>query len=352
MDAAWSGPRRSQRPGRPDPRRSRAAVGWLAAVVVVSQVVLTAAIQRPGSRLCDPEYAAKRQRLLARRADHPGHPVHVFLGSSRVFMGVRAGALADYPAAGEPLVVNFGALGAGPILQALTYDRLVRGDTRPDGVTVEFWPPFFMAAGPYREDERIDPNTLNGADLPFVTRYVHDPDRFTGNRRAAVLAPSYYHRFLLLNLTLPRWLSGAKRVDHKWRDDDDWGWQPICNDPRPDQRPGRLAAVHAYYGPCLAAGVADPHAVRAFEDLLDECGRTGTRLAVVWMPESSEFRSWYPHGVEAWADDYFAGLRQHFGATLIDARRWMADGDLYDGFHLTPAGAAAFTERLRREGWQ
>ena len=60
MDAAWSGARRLQRPGRPDPRRLRAAVGWLIVVVIVSQAVLTAAIQRPGSRLCYPEYAAKR----------------------------------------------------------------------------------------------------------------------------------------------------------------------------------------------------------------------------------------------------------------------------------------------------
>jgi hypothetical protein len=352
MDAAWSNPRRAKRPGRPDPRRSRAALGWLVAVAVGGQAALAAVIEQPASRLRDPEYAAKLHRLLARRADHPGRPVRVYLGSSRVFMGVRVGAFPDYPAGGEPLVFNFGTLGAGPALQALTYDRLVRDGGRPDSVTVEYWPPFFMAAGPYREEARIDPNTLNGSDLRAVTRYAHDPVRFTAHRRAARLAPAYYHRFLLLNLSVPRWLPTVERVDHKWRGVDDWGWQPICGDPRPDQRGERVAAIRGYYGSCLATGATDPLAVRAFDDLLSRCRRDGVSISVVWMPESSEFRSWYPPGVEAWADAYFAGLRGRFGAALIDARRWSPDDELYDGFHLTPAGAAAFTERLRREGWK
>ncbi len=157
---------------------------------------------------------------------------------------------------------------------------------------------------------------------------------------------------MLLSLALPTWLSGLARVDQKWTRVDAWGWRPICDDPRPNERAERVAAVRNYYGPCLRTAETDPLAVRAFDDLLSRCRQDGVAVSVVWMPESSEFRSWYPPAVGAWADAYFGGLRDRIGAALIDARRWMADDDLYDGFHLTPAGAAAFTERLRREGWQ
>src|SRR5688572_11328621 len=98
------------RPGRPGRWRSRATIGWLSLVFVVSQLTLTALLEFAAPGLRDPEYRRKLQHLQARQAEYPGHPLVVALGSSRVGMGVRPAALEGYPAVGEPLVVNLGLI--------------------------------------------------------------------------------------------------------------------------------------------------------------------------------------------------------------------------------------------------
>src|SRR5437016_272201 len=80
-----------------------------------------------------------------------GAPVVLALGSWRGDTGLRAEALVDCAGTPrDPLLFNGGLLGAGPLLQLLALDRLLRAGERPDAVVVEFWPPL-LADGAWSE---------------------------------------------------------------------------------------------------------------------------------------------------------------------------------------------------------
>ena len=111
----------------------------------------------------------------------------------------------------------------------------------------------------------------------------------------------------------------------------------------------RLEMVKQYYGPCLAAGGPRPLALKAYEDTLEYCRQERLPAVLVWMPEASEFRGWYPPDVERWGGELYADFGSRPGVHLLDARGWLPDDMLLDSFHLTPDGATAFTARLRRE---
>jgi hypothetical protein len=111
----------------------------------------------------------------------------------------------------------------------------------------------------------------------------------------------------------------------------------------------RVQAVKEFYAPCLTAGGPRPAAVTAFEELLSLCRRERVPAVLTWLPESSEFRALYPPPTERWAAALFADLGARPGVRRIDARAWVPDEQLRDGFHLLPDGALVFTARLRRE---
>ena len=72
----------------------------------------------------------------------------------------------------------------------------------------------------------------------------------------------------------------------------------------------------------------------------------GAAVGLLYLPESSEFRSWYPPEAERLAREHLAGLSRDLALPVINAREWMDDGWLVDGFHLSRLGAAEFTRRL------
>ena len=47
------------------------------------------------------------------------------------------------------------------------------------------------------------------------------------------------------------------------------------------------------------------------------------------------------------SDEHLRRVVDELRVPLIDARGWVPDEDLPDGFHLTQAGAAKFTRKLR-----
>jgi hypothetical protein len=89
--------------------------------------------------------------------------------------------------------------------------------------------------------------------------------------------------------------------------------------------------------------------VRAAEETFDACAEHGIPAAIVWMPEASEFRAWYPPATEAVALELLARWQKERGLTVVHARSWLADDRTADGYHLTPDGASEFTDRFYRE---
>jgi hypothetical protein len=72
----------------------------------------------------------------------------------------------------------------------------------------------------------------------------------------------------------------------------------------------------------------------------------GAVVGFTYLPESSEFRSWYPPAAERAAREHLATLSRELGVPVIDARTWMDDGVFVDGFHLSRIGASLFTRKL------
>src|SRR6476646_392089 len=121
---------------------ARRSVAWFVLTFVLGQLAMFVALEWAVPGLRDPEFYRKLVRLRARRGERPTAPVVLALGSSRVYTGLRLPALGDTAdAPQEPLLFNGGLLGAGPLLQLLALDRMLRAGERPDAVVMEFWPP-------------------------------------------------------------------------------------------------------------------------------------------------------------------------------------------------------------------
>jgi hypothetical protein len=321
---------------------------WLLALFAGSQFALSWLVETGTPYLRDPEFHMRLARLRARRAEHPGRRWVVALGSSRMVMGVRPGAL-DLPNGRpeDPLMFNGGLIGSGPVMQCLDLDRLLRHGVRPDFVLIEFWPPYFVESPGHYEEDRIDSSRVDRGDLALLTRYSRNPARFEDCWSRTRVLPTYGHRLALMNVLRPAWLPPYQRQDYRWAWIDDWGWKP--SDDRPidlSEKPARVAAAQREFIPLLATAFPGIVPVRAFADLLATCRHERIPAAVVWLPEGSEFRSWYQPVTEWWAKKLFASCGTVPGVRLIDARRWAPDEHLLDSFHLAPDGATAFTHRL------
>lgn len=319
-------------------RRNRRAVAWALGAFAFAQVALTAVLELPAARLRDPEYAERRERFRTRRERFPGRTSVAVFGSSRVTMGVRP----TEPNADEPLLVNFGQVGAGPLLQRLALRRLLVDGPIPDAVLIEFWPPYVLDTPLECEEPRVLPARLRHADLAAFAGH------FDADWRAARLAPWYGQRFLLMSQWFPVWLYGGQRFEHTWALIDATGWT-TGSTTVPAQRAERVLAARTYYQPRLAVAAIRPASVAAYDDLLTDCRVAGVRAALVWLPESSEFRAAYPPATEVAARAFAADLVRRHGVPFVEARAWSADDDLTDAYHLSGDGARRFTARLHRD---
>lgn len=323
------------------PKRSRGvrALAALVAFLAAVHVGLSSWLDRsPQAR--DPEYGKRLARLRARTAEHPGRPLVLVLGSSRAAMGVRPGVLE--PAPGRPLVFNFALAGSGPIMELLAFRRAVADGVRPSAVLIEYWPAVMCERGHYHEAARFDPRRFRDVDGTTVRDCFPDPAGTERVVRELRLNPVYGRRRSLMNQFEPRWLPAADRSDSLWVVDD-WGWLPGRVAMLAEEAAVVREKTAGYYGPLFAEYEVSPIADAALRRLVLECRERGIPVALVYLPESPGFT---PPAAAATGDAYLARVRAELGLPLIDARDWSPAADLPDGFHLTQAGAAAFTKRL------
>ena len=311
-------------------------VSFLALVLMVN-VVLSVGMDLFWPSLRDVEYTCRRDRLHARVAADPGRPLAVALGSSRSDFGYRPLAVDS-----ETLVCNVSQVGAGPLIQLLTLRRLLHDGVRPQELFVEFWPPF-LSGGSRSELGRIDPHRLFPSDEPFVREYLPDPEATLALMREIRRTPVWNHRQRIVSQTLSTWLPLERRIDGSRSRVDAAGWLP--GPAMPQDLPTALKKSAEYYQPLFAEYALDPAAERALREILATARSRSIRITLVWLPESSNFRSWYPPPVVQQAEAFMASLAGE-GVKLINARDWLADDVFPDGYHLTPEGAKAFTTRL------
>jgi hypothetical protein len=342
------------RTGTPGPAGGRdrsarvAIIAFAVAFLGLSALVLLAL---DDARLRDPEYGRREANLKARLAEHPGRPLVLVLGSSRAAMGVCPAAWEETRPGGpaDPLVFNMALLGGGPVMQLLVLKRVLAAGVRPAAVVVEYWPAFLREDGPYEEAARIDPTRLGPGDRELVRDYFPDPAATAETIRKARRNPVSGFRRRFVSLVAPSWLPWDKRQDLAWHGLDRWGWLPgLEDDPTAAaaNRAARLAQCGTVYHRQFADHRIHPTADRALREVVATARGHGAKVAFAFLPEATEFRGWYPAGVERAAREHLTGLCRELVVPLIDAREWMPDGSMTDGFHLSRSGAAAFTRRL------
>jgi hypothetical protein len=314
-----------------------AFAGWqLALGVFVDQ-------QSPGVR--DPEYGLLEDRLKARIAEHPDRPVAVFVGSSRIAIGFDAArAVAD----DDLTLFNFGVPGSGPFLHAAVIDRLTAAGVRPDMMFIEIVHPFYNAAGVRCLDQslldgaRLDANEASG--LFTYGRKSSGPLRRYAVGRALPIVRHQAELRDAVGLDVFQPGEGPRPATGPV---DALGFRP--RNFRPDERPFMTALAHKQYDEFFARFTLDPVPWNLLLDTIAKAKARGTRVAVVFTPEGTEFRSLYTAEVRAGIAAMMAQLRTAAGIEVIDARDWVTDDGFYDHHHLLPAGATQFAERFRAE---
>ena len=134
-----------------------------------------------------------------------------------------------------------------------------------------------------------------------------------------------------------------------WANLDDWGWLSGLEEhypPDPKMRKLRLKHCQPTYVAQFTNYRIDDVAMRALHESVALARSRGDKVAFVYFPEASEFRGWMPASVEREARERLASLQEELNVPLIDARVWMPDGYMVDGFHLSRIGAWEFTKRF------
>jgi hypothetical protein len=321
-----------------------------------AQLGLALAMEHWRPELRDPEYGAKRARLRARLAENPGRPLLLVLGSSRTNLGIHPAALPALPAVpgrggvpAEPVVLNASLMGAGPVLELLCLRRLLADGIRPGWVLVECWAPYLSQEGNLAEVLRIPVSRLAWGDVRVLRRYHPRPDELCQAWCLARVAPWSSSRFTLLAACARECLPMAARQDDLWELIDPSGWLPFQGSPTPRAVRQHVERVHDLFGPLLGRFHVSAISDRALRETVLVCRREGIGVALLVMPESPEFQGWYPLAARAAADSYLDRLSRECRVPVLDARDWCPDEDFADGYHLLPAAADRFTERLGRE---
>jgi hypothetical protein len=335
------------------PSTGRSDLLWGLASFVALQLGLAIAVERWLPELRDPVHASKAC-LLARRLAAPGPrpPTVVMVGSSRVEYGLLGRAIEDSltgPCGVRPVVFNFGISGAGPIIELLTLQRLLRDGPRPDVVLVEVVPSLLAGQFPAWDLQRLTPDRLGLDELPWIAPYGPSlaMRRIEWLRASAV--PWYTHRIAMLSCGAPLLLPGPN-PGGVWQELDEAGGMPLPVLPPPAEQYRRaFARATREHGEKLASLQIGGPAVQALHDLLDLCRREHIVARLVMMPEGSDFRALYPPQAWAQVERFLNDLARQYDCPLINAREWVADDHFADGHHLLRPGAAIFSERLGRE---
>ena len=110
-----------------------------------------------------------------------------------------------------------------------------------------------------------------------------------------------------------------------------------------------MEAAYGGYRPGLSRFRLGKKPSQALHELLDLCRSEKIPAALVIMPESSQFRSWYSDEAKTVLHGFLDELSQTYGVSVIDANCWIADDDFEDGHHTLYHGADVFTNRLQAE---
>jgi hypothetical protein len=304
--------------------------------------------------LREPDFAARLACLRRRAAARPKPCTVVFLGSSRVHMGVRAGEM-EAPlgqALGRQVVAfNLGTGGCGPQRSLLNWHRLRLKGVRPDLLVVEVLPGLLVDAYNDLCEAACPTAAVCWDDLGVLERYG-GPERATARRDwlLGLACPWHSQRRDLVSRAWPALLAPALRR-HRLPTANRSADLPLGREAEsPDRRARALEGARLEYADRLRDLSHWGRGRRALAALLRSCRREGVPVALLVTPEGPAFRAMYPRGSWPALRRRLRALAARYGAALIDAReRVPSEDDFLDSHHLTLPAAQRFSRRLARE---
>ncbi|HWG42004.1 MAG TPA: hypothetical protein VN688_04400 [Gemmataceae bacterium] len=331
-------------------RSARVVLIWFLAWYAVAQCALILVKDR-WQPIAPSNESIKGPRLRELVAEEPDRPLTLMLGSSRTCWALRAGSLDGMPGPdGQPQrVYNFGIPSTGPIHEWLYLRQMVAEGIRPRLLLVEFLPPLLCAPqrGVLSEEGTTAYPWMSGRDFVRMTPYLARPGRRGRDWLQANLAPCYAFR-LQLHAEVQRAAFGVPFPPLPAVDE--WGWRTMTPKLLPAwERTRNVQREQGGYSPGLGHFRMGKGPKRALRDLLALCRRERIPVALVLMPESSEFRAVYSPEARAATRGLLAKLSHDYDAAVIDANLWVDDADFEDGHHVMAHGADVFTNRLRGE---
>lgn len=284
-------------------------------------------------------------------AEKPDRPLLLMLGSSRTCWACRAGDLNGMPDSdGRPLhVYNFGIPTSGPIYELFYLRDMLAEGIRPRFVLIELLTPLL------NESQRgaLTEETMTGFEWQTIHRlrqwmpYLHRRERRLRAWIQARIAPWYAFR-RQLHMELQCWIAG--KPFPVYEPVDAWGCHIASPFPlSAAERERRLKSDEQGYSSGLSRFRLGKMPAKATHELLDLCRQENIPFALVVMPETSAFHSWYSEDGKAAIHDLIEELKRTYEVPVIDATYWLADEDFEDGHHTGLHGAQVFTTRLRAE---
>ena len=331
----------------------RAVIAGIVAFLSL-QAGLNLAIQQEWIPVRDPVYAEKRDFLT----QHPAFfgstgssaPLRLMaLGSSRTQLAFDARRFSEATGAelGRPVEsFNFGCPAAGPLTSSLYLQRLLEAGLTTDYLIVEIHTGFIARQPIPFESRWLHAYRLRPEELTQLRGYgweIADPPHHGWK---GWLSAAYAYRMGLTNHYAPVMLPCPYGLTVGVRSDP-WGYVAGFDPPRSDY-PRAIQRSFQEYAPALADYHVGGAGCEAIRNMLTRAQAQGIRTAVVLMPESTEFRSWYGAEGTAEIDAFAQRLGQDFGIPVFDARTWVPDRGFADGHHLTEAGAQTYTDQLSK----
>ncbi|HWG45429.1 MAG TPA: hypothetical protein VN688_21885 [Gemmataceae bacterium] len=338
--------------------KGRRVIVWSLLCFAASQVALSMYLDYRRPEIRDPLYGYRLRSLRARLAESPKAPLFLALGSSRIKYSLWPALMKVHSADGvpAPVVYNFGINGMGNIRELMYFRRLLADGIRPEWLLLEVWPPLWTQSGIFEETRMVlGEDDQHWGDMPLLIRYFSGkPDVVKQGVRRSLLPITDYRGSLIqatLRSLLPReQVSETNRHLADWIPFDNTGWFRVpWQRNTPEEK--RIALEHGAeeMKPLVTPLRIDPRSDAALRELLDECRTRGIKVALIWMPEHSLTRGWYPPQARALAHQYLDQLKQEYQVPIVDTREWVRDEHFVDYCHVGSQGVAPFSERLGRD---
>ncbi len=321
---------------------------WGLGLVVALHLLFTFVVSCLVPEIRDPDQAFKLGKLQECLAETGGdRPLVLMIGSSRVAMGYRPELVERRDG---PVYYNYGLCFSGPLLDLITLHRLLDAGIRPHTIILEVWPPH-LATESVGDKEAIslDINRLSWRDLQVLAGFSTHRERLWRNWLVNRLESWSTYRFTLTRLFGPDWLDTTGEPVARWSGIHERGWlgqEPYRSHPSSETYLRFL--THTRFN--LAKVLKKPRMARdsalALTEFLNICRQHGIEVALIWLPESPEFRNSYAKEELAATTTQLQRLARRAGMPLIDARDWVPEDGFVDGYHMTHAGAELFTRML------